>query len=247
MRRLLALVLLTVPTLLTPAGRAADTGAMPSPAGLIANVEHRKTLSLDGAWHYIVDPYDNGYYDYRHQPRKDGFFENAKPKTPRDLVEYDFDRRTRSRCPATGTARRRTCSTTRARSGTRARSLAGHQPGARLFVHFGAVNYFARRLAERRRRSASTRAGSPPSTSRSPPAAATATTSLVVKVEQPAAARGGSDRQDGLVELRRADARRRAGRGPGRPSSRTTSCSCPGARTARSRAGCRLTAAGRAR
>ena len=81
MRRVLAVALLAVPALLSSAGRAADTAAMPQPPGLIANVEHRKTVSLNGAWHYIVDPYDSGYYDYRHQPRKDGYFENAKAKT----------------------------------------------------------------------------------------------------------------------------------------------------------------------
>jgi beta-glucuronidase len=91
MRRTFALVLLIVPAVLGTAGQAADTPPMPQPSGLIANVEHRKTTSLNGAWRYIVDPYDNGYFDYRHQPRTDGFFENAKPKTPRDLVEYNFD------------------------------------------------------------------------------------------------------------------------------------------------------------
>jgi hypothetical protein len=31
------------------------------------------------------------YYDYRYQPRPDGYFKNQKPATPGDLVEYDFD------------------------------------------------------------------------------------------------------------------------------------------------------------
>jgi beta-galactosidase/beta-glucuronidase len=88
MRRVLAVALLAVPALLSSAGRAADTAAMPQPPGLIANVEHRKTVSLNGAWHYIVDPYDSGYYDYRHQPRKDGYFENAKAKTPQRSFTY---------------------------------------------------------------------------------------------------------------------------------------------------------------
>ena len=29
----------------------------------------REGLSLDGDWRIIVDPYENGYYDYRWQPR----------------------------------------------------------------------------------------------------------------------------------------------------------------------------------
>lgn len=64
--------------------------AEPQPAPLIANIENRKTISLNGTWHYIVDPYDNGYYNYRHEPRGDGYFLNAQPKTKHDLIEYNF-------------------------------------------------------------------------------------------------------------------------------------------------------------
>ena len=55
-------------------------------------VEGRAGQSLDGAWHVIVDPFENGYYDYRQQPKARGYFKNDKPKSPADLVEYDFDR-----------------------------------------------------------------------------------------------------------------------------------------------------------
>jgi beta-glucuronidase len=64
--------------------------AEPQPAPLIANIENRKTISLNGTWHYIIDPYDNGYYNYRHEPRGDGYFLNAHPKSKQDLVEYNF-------------------------------------------------------------------------------------------------------------------------------------------------------------
>ena len=64
--------------------------AEPQPAPLIANIENRKTISLNGTWHYIVDPYDNGYYNYRHEPRGDGYFLNAHPKSKQELVEYNF-------------------------------------------------------------------------------------------------------------------------------------------------------------
>src|SRR6266436_2333920 len=58
---------------------------------LIANVDGRVTTSLDGKWRIIIDPYENGYYDYRYQESPNGYFKNAKPKTKSDLVEYDFD------------------------------------------------------------------------------------------------------------------------------------------------------------
>jgi len=49
----------------------------------IGNIAGRATTSLNGAWHAIVDPYDTGF-NYR-------FFEDAKPRDARDLVEYSFD------------------------------------------------------------------------------------------------------------------------------------------------------------
>ncbi|HWF87933.1 MAG TPA: hypothetical protein VN659_03835, partial [Pyrinomonadaceae bacterium] len=59
--------------------------------GLIANTEGRKTVSLNGAWQTIIDPYESGYYNYRYQPSDNGYFKNAKPKSKSDLIEYDFD------------------------------------------------------------------------------------------------------------------------------------------------------------
>ena len=58
----------------------------------IVNVLSRKTTSLNGAWHYIVDVQEEGYYDYRMNPTPWGFFRNAKPQKPEDLIEYDFDK-----------------------------------------------------------------------------------------------------------------------------------------------------------
>ena len=66
--------------------------AYPLEQNLIINVDHRSTVSLDGKWQVIIDPYENGYYDYRYQPKKDGYFENAKPRNKTDLIEYDFDK-----------------------------------------------------------------------------------------------------------------------------------------------------------
>ena len=49
-------------------------------------------MSLNGAWNYIVDVQEEGYYDYRMNPYPWGFFMNAKPQKPEDLIEYDFDK-----------------------------------------------------------------------------------------------------------------------------------------------------------
>jgi len=65
---------------------------------LLINTHNRKTTSLNGVWHYIVDPYENGYYNYRYepfdqqeQPSANAYFTNTKPKSPSDLIEYNFD------------------------------------------------------------------------------------------------------------------------------------------------------------
>ena len=68
-------------------------------AQVITNVYNRSTTSLNGYWKYIVDPYENGFYNYRYKPFEDldnpgkgAFFTNAKREGKADLVEYDFDK-----------------------------------------------------------------------------------------------------------------------------------------------------------
>ena len=58
----------------------------------IANVYGRNYVSLNGSWNYFADPQEQGYYDYRMKPTPWGYFLNAKPKKPSDLIEYDFDK-----------------------------------------------------------------------------------------------------------------------------------------------------------
>lgn len=65
---------------------------------LLINAYNRPSSSLNGYWHYIVDPYENGFYNYRYEafdrqenPGKAAFFMNAKPVSKSDLIEYDFD------------------------------------------------------------------------------------------------------------------------------------------------------------
>ena len=67
---------------------SAQETAMP----LIQNVQAYEAMSLNGEWNYIVDVQEEGYYDYRMNPMRNGFFINAKPKRPEDLIEYDFDK-----------------------------------------------------------------------------------------------------------------------------------------------------------
>ncbi|MFC1569014.1 glycoside hydrolase family 2 protein [bacterium] len=58
---------------------------------LIINVDGRQTTTLNGKWQYIVDPYELGYFNYRHEPDTNGWFKNDQVKDRWDRVEYRFD------------------------------------------------------------------------------------------------------------------------------------------------------------
>ena len=66
---------------------------------LIGNVSGRQGMTLNGDWQYIVDVQEEGYYDYRMKENRWGFFLNAKPQRPEDLIEYDFDKSETMRVP----------------------------------------------------------------------------------------------------------------------------------------------------
>ena len=66
---------------------------------LITNTLNRNTTTLNGTWHYIIDPYETGYYNYRYQPYDQqnkvdhrAFYNNYHPKDKLELIEYDFDK-----------------------------------------------------------------------------------------------------------------------------------------------------------
>ena len=67
---------------------------------LLQNVKAYESMSLNGDWHYIVDIQEEGYYDYRMNPTRWGFFNNAKPQRPEDLIEYDFDKSPTMKIPS---------------------------------------------------------------------------------------------------------------------------------------------------
>ncbi|MFL5581343.1 MAG: glycoside hydrolase family 2 protein [Gemmatimonadaceae bacterium] len=126
---------------------AAQAPAEREPAPLITNVPGRATTSLDGRWQTIVDPFENGYYDYRYQPTPNGYFRVRRPQGPTDLVEYDFDRSPLLAVPGDWNSQRPELlfyeGTVWYRT-TFARADPPLGAGRRLFVHFGGANYEAR-------------------------------------------------------------------------------------------------------
>lgn len=87
-------------TMLLAASGVFAASAANEPLPLIQNVQAYESCSLNGDWNYIVDVQEEGYYDYRMNPMRNGFFINAKPQKPEDLIEYDFDKSPTMKIPS---------------------------------------------------------------------------------------------------------------------------------------------------
>lgn len=110
----------------------------------IANVLARQTTSLNGQWNYIIDVQEEGYYDYRMNPTAWGFFRNAKPQRPEDLIEYDFDKAPTMKVPGDWNTQDERLFFYEGTVWFK-RSFEYHpQAGRRTLLYFGAVNYEAR-------------------------------------------------------------------------------------------------------
>jgi beta-glucuronidase len=113
-------------------------GATGEPSAL-AFTDGRAGFSLDGAWHVIVDPYDNGSLDYRSQPRPHGYFDDARPRDKSDLVEYDFSRSPTLQVPGDWNTQRAELLYYEGTVWYQRRFDAAVRPGNRAFVQFGAA------------------------------------------------------------------------------------------------------------
>lgn len=119
------------------------TGQAQQPAPLITNVEGRHTIDLNGRWQTIIDPYETGYYDYRYLPSTDGYFKNAKPKSPSDLVEYDFDTSAQLNVPGDWNSQDQKLLFYEGTVWYKKSFDYRKKEQTRIFVYFGAANYLA--------------------------------------------------------------------------------------------------------
>jgi beta-glucuronidase len=122
-----------------------------SQEALLSNVYNRNTISLDGEWSYIVDPYENGYYNYRYEafdesenPGRAAFFLNSKALDASDLIEYDFDKSDKLNVPGDWNTQRENLYYY---EGTiwykRSFDFEKSNKTNRVYVYFGACNYQA--------------------------------------------------------------------------------------------------------
>lgn len=112
---------------------------------LVTNIFARPSLNLCGQWNYIVDPLENGYYDYRRRPwETTGFFENKKPSNPSELVEYDFDTSPQMNIPTDWNTADDKFFFYEGTIWFKKSFTYQHKAGKRAILYFGAVNYDAK-------------------------------------------------------------------------------------------------------
>ena len=136
------LALLGASVVLAAAVSAQTPGA--AHVDLIQNVYARQTTSLNGPWNVLIDPYQNGYLDYRYEPREDGgYAQNRKPRTPSERIEYDFDRSPTLHVPGDWNTQRDDLLWYEGTVWYERDFDYTLPPGRRLFVYVGAANYDA--------------------------------------------------------------------------------------------------------
>jgi beta-glucuronidase len=118
-------------------------------APALQNVGARAGLTLDGKWHVIVDPYENGFYNYRRDPfdavpkPTGGYFLDHKPADRSELVEYDFDASPTLMVPGDWNSQDDKLFWYEGTVWYRTTFDFGAKAGARQFLHFGGANYQA--------------------------------------------------------------------------------------------------------
>jgi len=113
----------------------------------IINVSGRETTSLNGEWDVIVDPFENGWYNYRRAPKAESktlFADDSFYNDRTRLVEYDFDTDAKLQVPGDWNTQSERLyyyeGTVWYRRHFNVRQIV---PNRRYFLYFGAVNYEA--------------------------------------------------------------------------------------------------------
>ena len=113
----------------------------------IQNVHDRNTLSLNGDWQFIIDPYKMGYLDYRQKPfdesasGKGGFYDNITDPGKTKRAEYNFDYEPSLTVPGDWNSQYEKLEFYEGVLWYRRNFKVSLKEDKRYFIHFGAVNY----------------------------------------------------------------------------------------------------------
>jgi beta-glucuronidase len=110
---------------------------------VLVDSDRRTSISLDGDWHVIIDPYDNGYFDFRMKPRPDGYFLNEKPGPSQMLVEYDFSKSATLKVPGDWNSQRDSLFFYEGTVWYEKDFQYQRKSDTRTFLHIGAANYIS--------------------------------------------------------------------------------------------------------
>jgi beta-glucuronidase len=110
--------------------------AQENSAGLIANAGGRKTKSLNGPWHYIVDPYESGLGAR--------YYEDRNLRNDKALIEYDFETSPTLKVPADWNSQNESLFFYEGPIWYERKFEYKRSQGERVFLYFGAANYRAR-------------------------------------------------------------------------------------------------------
>ncbi len=110
----------------------------------IQNIPNRDITKLDGNWKSIVDPFENGYYNYRLKPYDEGYAQDHTYSDKRELQEYDFETSQELHVPGDWNTQRPQLYYYEGTVWYRKRFTYDLAEGKRLFLHFEAANYETR-------------------------------------------------------------------------------------------------------
>jgi beta-glucuronidase len=110
--------------------------AQPAPSDLITNIPGRTTISLQGTWNAILDPFETGLHMK--------FFENAHVKDKSELIEYNFDVAGTLKVPGDWNTQRDSLMFYENPVWYQRYFSYHKRANTRVFVYFGAAHYFSR-------------------------------------------------------------------------------------------------------
>jgi len=110
---------------------------------VLAAVDQRHSVSLDGEWHVIVDPYGNGLYDSNGKARNNGFARNLAQSDSTGPIEYNFAKSATLHVPGDWNTQRESLMYYEGPLWYEKDFEYKKTPGKRAFLHIGAANYRA--------------------------------------------------------------------------------------------------------
>jgi beta-glucuronidase len=113
----------------------------------IQNISDRNNFSLNGRWNYIIDPYENGFYDYRRdafdqsKSKSGGYYDDKRSVHKSELIEYNFDKSPTLKVPGDWNSQEEKLSLYEGTVWYRKLFMASPKAGKRYILYFAAVNY----------------------------------------------------------------------------------------------------------